>query len=161
MNGIICEKIRLPKNMNIHSHTHAQLLLPLHGSIYIETDADRQVIDESYLCFLPPECIHAYKGDIDNEFLVLNIPDHMVHQDDMARIQGGSRLQFDDRWKAIRHLIMSELNKNKCSNALNRLFYYFYQYIADHTASDSFRYINEHYTDIIMNGSKGKPAPHR
>ena len=149
MNGIICEKMQLPKQINIHSHTHAQLLMPVHGSVYIETNEDRHFINESYLGFLPPECIHAYKGDAGNEFLVMNIPEHMVVPGDMSKIQGASRLDFDERWEAIRHLIMMELKHGKCSSALNSLYYYFYQYITSQNVSDSIRYINEHYTEDI------------
>lgn len=149
MSGIICEKMQLPKHINIHSHNHAQLLMPLHGSVYIETNEDRHFIDESYLGFLPPECVHAYKGDAGNEFLIMNIPEYMVVHDDMSKLQGGSRLNLDDRWKSIRHLIMMELNQGKCSSALNSLYYYFYQYITSHNISDSIRYINDHYAEEI------------
>lgn len=149
MKGVICERIELPSSINIHSHPHAQLLLPLQGSIYIETNANKQLIDESHLGFLPPKCRHAYKGSSGNEFLVLNIPENMVPKDDMENISGASKLEFDERWKAIRYLIMSELGSDDCSEALNKLFRYFYHYIAENALPDSIRYINEHYSEDI------------
>lgn len=149
LNGIICEKMRLPKQIKIHSHTHAQLLMPVCGSVYIETSEDGYKIDESCLGFLPPECIHAYRGDAGNEFLIMNIPEYMVVNADMSRLQGGSRLNLDERWEAIRHLVMLELRQGKCSSALNSLYYYFYQYITSRSISSSIRYINEHYAEDI------------
>lgn len=141
--------MELPKSINIHSHSHAQLLLPLQGSIYIETNASKHFINENYLGFLPPECQHAYKGESGNEFLVLNIPESMVPKEDMENLHGASRLTFDERWKAIRYLIMSETGCNKSSAALNKLFYYFYNYITENTLPDSIKYINEHYPEDI------------
>lgn len=149
MRNIICERMTLPKDINIHSHTHAQLLLPLHGSIYIETNSYEHNIDENYLGFLPPKCKHAYKGEIGNEFLVLNIPESMILKNDMHKFHGASKLQFDDRWKAIRYLIMSETAGDKTAAALNKLFQYFYHYITDNTLPDSIKFINENYCEEI------------
>jgi AraC-like DNA-binding protein len=123
--------------------------MPVHGSVYLETNEDRYLIDESHLGFLPPECTHAYRGDAGNEFLIMNIPEYMVVNDDMSRLQGGSRLTFDERWEAIRHLVMMELRQGKCSSSLNSLYYYFYQYITSRNISDSIRYINDHYAEDI------------
>lgn len=141
--------MELPKSINIHSHSHAQLLLPLQGSIYIETNSSKHFIDKDYLGFLPPECQHAYKGESGNEFLVLNIPESMVPKEDMENLHGASRLSFDERWKAIRYLIMSEAGRSGSTTALNRLFYYFYNYIAENILPESIKYINEHYPEDI------------
>jgi len=149
MKGVICERIELPGSINIHSHSHAQLLLPLQGSIYIETDSSKHFIDESYLGFLPPECQHAYRGESGNEFLVLNIPENMVSKEDMENLHGASRLSFDERWRAIRYLIMSEASRSEGSAALNNLFYYFYNYLTEGILPESIKYINEHYPEDI------------
>lgn len=150
MKGVICERIALPNSINTHSHSHAQLLLPLHGSMYIETNANKHFINEEYLEFLLPECQHAYKGESGNEFLVLNIPGNMVPKDDRDNLQGASKLLFDERWKAIRYLIMSETNGNESTDALNKLFYYFYHYITEGLLPESIKYINEHYPENII-----------
>lgn len=149
MKGVKCERIELPRSLNIHSHSHAQLLLPLQGSIYIETNSSKYLINEEYLGFLPPECQHAYKGELGNEFLVFNIPESMVPKEDMDNLHGASKLCFDERWKAIRYLIMTEINSSQSSEALNKLFYYFYHYITENMLPDSIRYINEHYPENI------------
>jgi len=149
MKGVKCERIELPNSLKIHSHSHAQLLLPLQGSIYIETNASKYMINENYLGFLPPECQHAYKGEIGNEFLVMNIPEIMVPKEDIDNLHDASKFSFDERWKAIRYLIMTETNKNKSSDALNKLFYYFYHYIAENMLPDSIRYIHDHYAENI------------
>lgn len=149
MKGVICKRMELPSNINIHSHSHAQLLLPLQGSIYVETDSNKQLIDESHLGFLPPKCQHAYKGSMGNKFLILDIPENMVPKDDMENLTGASKLQFDERWKAIRYLIMSELDKNDNPSSLNSLFHYFYHYITENTLPDSIKYINEHFSEDI------------
>ncbi len=149
MKGVICERIELPGSINVHSHSHAQLLLPLHGSMYIETDSNKHLLDESHLGFLPPKCQHAYMGNSGNEFLVMNIPESMVSRNDMENMNGASRLQFDERWKAIRCLIMSELQEGDSASTLNMLFNYFYRYIVQNTLPGSIQYINEHYSEEI------------
>lgn len=150
MKGIICEKIALPNSINTHSHSHAQLLLPIRGSVYIETNSNKDFINEEYLEFLPPDCQHAYKGESGNEFLILNIPGSMVPKDDRNNLQSASKLLFDERWKAIRYLIMSEANTYESTDALNKLFYYFYHYIAEGMLPESIKYINEHYSEDII-----------
>lgn len=149
MKGINCNLIVLPDCINIHSHPHAQLLLPLQGSIYIETNANEHLIDERHLGFLPPQCKHAYKGNSGNEFLVLNIPENMVPKDDIENMNGASTLEFDERWKAIRYLIMCELKNDNCTEALNELYRYFYHYIAENALPKSIKYISEHYPEDI------------
>ena len=149
MNGIKCERRIYTDKLNTHSHIFAQLILPLKGMLDIETSYNKLLIDEQYLFFLPPDCRHAFRSHKSNEFLVLDIPKHMVTENDMAKLQGGGKLLFDERWKAIRFLLLNEADTSRSSSSLNNLFHYFYQFIAKDNLPDSIKYINDHFTEEI------------
>lgn len=149
MDGIKCERRNYNNKLNTHSHFFAQLILPLSGMLDIETSYKKLMIDEDHLFFLPPNCTHSFKSHNSNEFLVLDIPHHMVIRNDMMRLQGGGKLLFDDRWKAIRFLLLNEVDRKKSQRAINDLFHYFYQFITADNLPDSLRYINEHFTAEI------------
>ncbi|WP_432666380.1 AraC family transcriptional regulator [Wukongibacter baidiensis] len=149
MKGIKCERRIYTDKFNTHSHEFSQLILPLSGNLHIQTDYKKLLLDDKHLFFLPPSCMHTFKADKSNEFLVLDIPCYMTHRDDMSRMQGGNRILFDDRWKAIRVLLLNEASNEKKSNSINQLFYYFYSLIAENNLPDSIKYINEHFTEEI------------
>ncbi len=149
MNGIKCERRIYTDKFNTHSHGFAQLILPLSGKLQIQTDYKKLLLDHKHLFFLPPDCKHTFKAENSNEFLVLDIPYHMIHTKDMVRTQGGNSLLFDNRWEAIRLLLLNEVDNGKSSNSINNLFHYFYSFIAENNLPDSVKYINEHFTENI------------
>lgn len=149
LDKIKCERRIYTDILNTHSHFFAQLILPLRGNLDIETGYKKLILDEDYLFFLPPDCTHAFKAEKSNEFLVLDIPKHMVIRDDMEKLQGGGRLLFDDRWKAIRFLLLNEVNNKMTSSSINNLFHYFYKFITEKELPDSVKYIHEHFTEDI------------
>ena len=59
---------------NTHAHAFAQLILPLQGLLFIQTDAYDLKLEESRLFFLPPQCQHTFYAHQRNEFLVLDVP---------------------------------------------------------------------------------------
>lgn len=83
MKGIKCERRIYTNKVNTHSHDFAQLILPLRGKLHIKTDCKRLLLDDEYLFFLPPSCIHTFKADKSNEFLVLDIPCHMIQRNNL------------------------------------------------------------------------------
>ncbi len=149
MNGINCERRIYVDKFNTHSHSFAQLILPLYGMLYIETNYKELMLDDEHLFLLPPDCEHTFKADKRNEFLVLDIPHHMVTKHDMEKILGGAKFLFDDKWKAIRFLLLNEIDGKKGSSSINSLFHYFYQMIANDNTADSVKYINENFAEEI------------
>ncbi len=149
MNGVKCERRIYDDKLNTHAHQYAQLILPIHGVLHIETDYKKLTVENDHLFFLPPDCTHTFIAGVSNEFLVLDISDIMVSKYDMEKMVGGKQLLFDDRWKAIRYLLLSEADDKKYSSSINDLFLYCYRFITDGNIPDSIRYINKHFSENI------------
>lgn len=98
---------------NTHAHQYAQLILPIHGVLHIETDYKKLTVESEHLFFMPPDCAHTFTAGGSNEFLVLDISDNMVSKYDMEKMVGGKQILFDDRWKAIRYLLLREADDKK------------------------------------------------
>ena len=149
MNNVKCERRIYDYKFDTHAHSYAQLILPIHGNLYIETDYKKLTLEDENLFFLPPDCKHTFRSDKSNEFLVLDISNNIVNQYDMDKLNGGKKILFDDKWKAIRHLFLNEVENKKSSNSITNLFLYCYDFIAEESMPDSIKYINEHYTEDI------------
>lgn len=107
MYSINCERRVYDSRLNSHSHNYAQLILPMHGMLYIETNSKKLTLQEDHLFFLPPNCQHTFGSANRNEFLVLDISDKMLNKYDMEKMMGGREILFDDKWKAIRYLLLN------------------------------------------------------
>ncbi|HCQ91690.1 MAG TPA: AraC family transcriptional regulator [Clostridium sp.] len=149
MNSIKCERRIYDYKLNTHAHLYAQLILPIHGILYIETNYKKLALNDEHLFFLPPDCKHSFRANKSNEFLVLDISNNMLNKYDMEKMIGGREFLFDDKWKAIRYLLLNEANNKKSSSSINDLFLYCYHFIADGSIPDSIKYINEHFTEDI------------
>lgn len=149
MNSIKCERRIYDYKLNTHAHSYAQLILPIHGMLYIETNYKKLTLKDEHLFFLPPDCEHSFRADKSNEFLVLDISNNMLNKYDMEKMVGGREVLFDDKWKAIRYLLLNEADNKKSSSSINDLFLYCYHFIADGSMADSIKYINEHFTEGI------------
>lgn len=125
------------------------MILPIHGILYIETNYKKLALDNEHLFFLPPDCKHTFRANKSNEFLVLDISNNMLNKYDMEKMVGGREFLFDDKWNAIRYLLLNEADNKKSSSAINDLFLYCYHFIADGSIPDSIKYINEHFTEDI------------
>jgi YesN/AraC family two-component response regulator len=125
------------------------LILPIHGILHIETNYKKLALDHEHLFFLPPDCKHTFRANKSNEFLVLDISNNMLNKYDMEKMIGGREFLFDDKWKAIRYLLLNEADNKKSSSSINDLFLYCYHFIADGSIPDSIKYINEHFTEDI------------
>ncbi|WP_066625098.1 AraC family transcriptional regulator [Clostridium magnum] len=150
MNGILSER-RVYKDIVItHSHDYGQLILPIRGSMDIKTEHKNLELDDQHLFFLPPSNTHTFKSDRPNEFLVLDIPDYKLNGNDMTTLQDGIELFLDEKWNAIRFLILNEL-KDNCDNSenLSKLYHYFSSFIFEKSMSSSIKYIHEHYNENI------------
>lgn len=149
MNQILCERRTYPDITDTHTHSYAQLMLPLRGKLYIETDYKKLTLDEDNLFFIPPVCEHTYTANSSNEFLVLDIPEHLVSSKDMARLPGGSALPLSEKWKAIRFLLLEEMRNQGNPSAIGILFHYFYNDIMKACMPKSVRYMQEHFNESI------------
>ena len=149
MNSIKCERRIYNLKINTHAHQYGQLILPLHGILSIETGYKKLKLKDDSLFFLPPDCEHIFNSKSNNEFLVLDIPDKMLNKYDMEKMCGGREFLFDEKWKAIRCLLLNEADNNKNSSSINNLFIYFYNFIVTKNSPNSIKYINEHFTGNI------------
>ncbi|HDK7175406.1 TPA: helix-turn-helix domain-containing protein [Clostridium botulinum] len=147
MNSIKCERRIYDYKFNTHSHSYAQLILPIHGVLYIETNYKKLPLEDEHLFFLPPDCKHTFGANKNNEFLVLDIPTNILNKYDMEKMVGGKEFLFDNKWKAIRYLLLNEAANKKSSSSINDLFLYCYHFITDESIPDSIKYINEHFTE--------------
>lgn len=123
-----------------HAHSYAQLILPLQGSLFIQTDLHDCELDEDHLFFLPPLCQHTFYAHDRNEFLVLDIPKFACPTTNSSQTL---RMQLDERWRAIRHLLLCEIRQTHAS--LNELFYYVSRLLAVEEKPMSIQFIHANY----------------
>lgn len=149
MSNIICEKRVYDDRFSTHSHQYGQLIIPIKGNLYITTDCKEMNIDNNKVFFLPPDCGHMFKADRSNEFLTLDINKKILNENDMTKLAGGKDIEFDDKWKAVKYLLLKECAETNNSAAINSLFDYCYHLIVEESVSKSIEYINEHFYENI------------
>ncbi|MBE6071894.1 MAG: helix-turn-helix transcriptional regulator [Clostridium butyricum] len=149
MTAIKCERRIYDNNINTHSHEYAQLILPLHGSMHIETDYRELTLNDDKIFFLPPECTHKFSVNDNNEFLVLDVSESMINKPDMCKLNGGCEFLFDEKWKALRFLLLNEAKNANSSSAINNLFLYCYDLISNKSLPASIQYIKNHFCEEI------------
>lgn len=149
MDTIKCERRIYDDKLYTHAHAYGQLILPIHGMLYIETNYKKITLEREHLFFLPPDCEHTFGANRTNEFLVLDISDGLLNKYDMEKMVGGREFQFTERWEAIRYLLLNDADHQKNSCSINNLFHYFYNFMTDGNIPESIKYINEHYTEDI------------
>ncbi|NEZ58991.1 AraC family transcriptional regulator [Leptolyngbyaceae cyanobacterium CCMR0081] len=149
---IIGEKRTYAAKGCTHDHPFAQLIVPLTGSLFIKTQVHQFELDESSVFFVPSGCSHYFYAQDTNEFLVLDIPAHLVA--DLARheISQGIRADFEERWHALRLLLLAELDKqgdlgenSSPAGPLLHLVHYISSLLAQSFGSRSLNYIHQHY----------------
>jgi AraC-like DNA-binding protein len=117
--------------------------------LYIETNYKKLTLEDDHLFFLPPDCKHTFRGDKSNEFLVLDISNSILNKYDMDKMVGGREVLFDDKWNAIRYLLLNEADNKRGSSSITNLFLYCYDFIANESIPESIKYINEHFAEDI------------
>ncbi|SFG79127.1 transcriptional regulator, AraC family [Desulfotomaculum arcticum] len=145
---VLCERRTYDKEYYTHSHPYAQLILPIEGTLHFRTQIHDLSLDSRHLFFLPPNFSHTFCATDRNEFLVLDIPLFVlpdIGSTDIAMYQ-----VFDDRWKAIRFLLLNEGAKKPCRNsALESLIRYAASFLLEEATPVSIQYIHEHYHEKI------------
>jgi len=148
LTGVLCERRTYEKQYYTHSHPYAQLILPIEGTLYFKTQIHDLSLDNQHLFFLPPNFSHTFCATGRNEFLVLDIPLFVLPDTGSTDIEMYQVL--DDRWKAIRFLLLSEGDKRSCGNsALESLIRYAAGFLLEETTPVSIQYIHEHYHEKI------------
>lgn len=104
---IRCETRRYTEKSHVHHHSYSQLILPLEGTLSLKTTSFHLEVDEEHLFFLPPGCSHAFHSNCRNKFLVLDIPpNNLLATENVLNKEVYQNL--DERWKAIRYLLLEE-----------------------------------------------------
>ena len=137
-----------------HDHLYAQLIVPLTGALFIETRAHQFELDESSVFFLPPRSLHYFYARDRNEFLILDIPAHLVSDLADGEVCYGIRTNFEARWSAIRTLLLAEID-GQCfpgetsptpqTGSLLHLVHYINGLLTQSRCAGSLHYIRQHY----------------
>jgi AraC-like DNA-binding protein len=131
-----------------HLHSYGQLILPLEGTLLIETSAYQFELDTAHLFFLPPDCLHTFYARYRNKFLVLDIPAPLLPRQGTGGTPEGQATVLDERWQALRFLLLTEAGRN--NPALTHLFQYAYhQLLGLNLQSRSLQYIHKHYQQAL------------
>jgi len=77
--------------------------------MFLETPAHQFELEDSRLFFLPPFCRHTFFAQSRNQFLVLDVPDSMFLSEEVDLIQAGLSPALDERWRALRFLLLAEV----------------------------------------------------
>lgn len=129
-----------------HQHAYAQLILPLTGALFIETAANSIPLNEDRLFFLPPDCRHTFYAKDNNQFLVLDVPAALIPDRPGFRPTGGLAPALDERWLAVRFLLLSEIDRTAPSaQAIVDLFRYAYRLLQPEISPRSLQYLQAHY----------------
>lgn len=146
MAGILCERRTYANKFSTHSHSFAQLILPLQGKLNIKTKKFDIELDEQHLFFLPPNAIHTFFAASRNEFLVLDIPSHNFLGNN-RKLQNEKYQLIDERWKALRYLILQELYNQTDNN--QDLLNYASSFMKETNTPASIAYIHDNYNEKI------------
>ncbi|WAL61124.1 helix-turn-helix domain-containing protein [Thermocoleostomius sinensis] len=133
--------------VDTHDHAYAQLLLPLYGSLFIQTEFQEFELQSSHVFFLLPHCQHTFYAKDCNQFLVLDIPKSSIFN--LRCIQQNTSIKtiLDDRWQALRQLLLAEINQSQYS--LTDLFRYAERLLQLKPQSRSIQYLQENYHQSI------------
>ncbi len=147
---ILAERRSYSGRAYTHAHAHAQLILPLQGAISINTDQPHQLDDQSLL-FLPPNCQHTFYGHDVNQVLVLDVPGNLCRDEEMRPLESGLQRAVDERWQALRFLLLSEVSdKPTTHQAITDLFHFAYRLLVQPAMPRSIRYLQDHYAEAVQ-----------
>ncbi len=146
----VCKRCSCPPSDHFHRCSFAQLVLPLSGTVLVESENLRLEINEFAVCFIPYECLHKVYADGANEILELNIPVHLVPKLGKSQRMRPFQTDLDTRWDAIRTLLMTNLDCQLVkSSSLLHLTNYIIELIITPCESYSLKYVHQHYHSLI------------
>lgn len=147
MATITCERRTYADKPHTHVHSYAQLVLPISGALAVTVNTEVFDDDCQNVIYIPPELRHSFHSQRSNQFFVLDIPASYLPQSS-SRVPGCQLL--DERWKAIRTLLMEEVKEEPISNQrLADLFRYILRLLEQDTSPASVKYIQANYHEDI------------
>lgn len=151
MNSIIYEKRTYSNVKNTHSHDYFQLLLPLQGSMHIETEKMKTILKPDHLFFLTPSSTHTFYADDRNEIFVLDIPKSRIPVKFQGYRLNDQYLPINKKWESIRFLLLDEMKGNDSSDyRVERLIQYASDFLFPKSHEyESLNYIHQYYCDKI------------
>lgn len=149
MDTIKCEKRTYSNIIDKHDHGYSQLIIPVYGELKIDTDKKQLSVNDKNIFLLPPKCIHQFNAEKKNEFIVLDIASNDDSMLAKETSDGGVEYELDERWKAIRYLLLSEMDENKGDAGIKRLYSYFSDFIHKDPQFESIEYIKKNFSKNI------------
>ena len=146
---ILCERRRYTAQCYTHAHIFAQLILPLQGTLRIQTEIYNADLKDDHLFFFPPFCDHTFHSKDNNEFLVLDIPEFFLSPQEIKKINGGLYKSLDHRWQALRLLMLNEADSAQGPGGIHELFRYASRLLLEDCLPPSIQFIHEHYQQKI------------
>ncbi len=148
--GILCERRTYSNDSSTHHHDFAQLILPLEGTLTIETNYHNLKLDADHLFFIPPALDHTFCARERNEFLVLDIPVFTFPEVYQPDLNNELFTELDDKLRAIRLLMVYESQPGKNhSRGLTDLIRYTSGLLFPAAVPTSIDYIHQHYFEKI------------
>lgn len=112
MPQIIGDRRTYTQHIDTHTHSYAQMIVPLWGSLDIATSTHQLQLGVDRLFLLPSNCLHRFHSRSHNEFLVLDIDLAVVPQLAHLSSVGGQVTAIDERWLAWRSLLLTEIDSS-------------------------------------------------
>lgn len=138
------KKMSFASNKYTHTHNYGHFMLPLRGEVSVQTERCDINLNTQHVMLVHPNCEHTISSADRNECLVIYIPLFMfstINTDDKI-----DYLQLDTRWRALRLLMLNEVQDKEDENpAINDLLYYSFRLVGQKEPSPSIRYIHDHY----------------
>lgn len=140
------ENICFENTIHKHVHNFGHLILPLQGTLNLQTDRQSMIVDLKHILFLPPKYEHSYFSQDRNKFLVFFIPAFIAE----SCSNEVKFLDFDAQWQALRFLMLNEYqNPTTNTTAIKQLLYYSFHLIQQGHEFASLRYLRENYHSRI------------
>jgi len=143
LDDVICETRTYEREFISHHHDYGQFLFPIKGTLDIQTKWQEVNLDDNHCFYLPPHVIHNYRSTDRNEFLILDIPNHLLPADTSSMY-----LPVDRHWAAIRYLLLDEARNTDNRSALIDLTRYVTSKLQV-SNPPSIDYIHKHYKEPI------------
>ncbi len=141
--------VEIPNLENQHTHSYAQIVIPLHLSQFIQAENSNFLIDKSTLLFIPRNCPHKYRSESGNRTLLINIPEHLLKKSDYTKLSSSIHMPIDNITAKIIEVILYEIEEQADSNSVQYLFFYLYDKIVATKTAPSIAYISQHFEDAI------------
>lgn len=146
--SVVGERRTYSDTADTHDHPFAQLIVPLQGTLFISTELRQLALTESRLFFLPPQCQHTFYAKDTNEFLVLDIPRCLIAERGLRSLPDMS-LTLDDRWQAIKQLLLAEVSNQTVIPSLGALVPYLWELLKQTSTPRSLQFLHQHYHQAI------------